>query len=232
MPAPPGAICPVTPTSQWSARKVRGACTWPYSWGYQGQIDDLARMPAIVTHALPWLSLDGLRTYAVGASMGGQEMLLLVGRHPALLASAIAIDPATNLATRYGPFAALRGGRTLQRLLRTEAGGTPAQAPQVYRLRSPDTYTRAIAESPTRLAVWWSTSDLIIRNQRTLQVGAFLRQLATRHPDVSVSQRIGTWPHGWPYGHALYAAAVFFRLFAPTDLPPGPGVVSPAVTVR
>lgn len=40
-----------------------------YSWGYPGQIHDLARMPAIVTDALPWLRVDSKRTYAVGASM-------------------------------------------------------------------------------------------------------------------------------------------------------------------
>jgi poly(3-hydroxybutyrate) depolymerase len=196
-----------------------------YSWGYPGQVDDLARMRTIVTHALPWLRVDPKRVYAVGASMGGQETLLLIGRHPALLAGAVAIDPVANLATRYVPFAALGGGRTLQRMLRTEVGGTPAQVPRAYRVRSPLTYVRTIAESPTRLAVWWSTRDATVRNQRTLQAGPFLRLLAASHPDVGASQRVGSWPHGWPYQRALYEAAVFLRLLAPKDLPPPPGVV-------
>jgi hypothetical protein len=162
--------------------------------------------------------------------MGGQETLLLIGRHPAMLAGAVAIDPVSNLATRYRPFAALRGGRMLQRLLRTEVGGTPAQVPQAYRARSPVTYARVIAESRTRLALWWSTRDATVRNQRTMQAGPFLRLLAAYHPDVGTAQRIGSWPHGWPYQRALYEAAVFLRLLAPTDLPPPPGVVVQAPT--
>src|SRR5512146_2317833 len=59
-----------------------------FSWGAPGQIDDLARMPEIVTAALPWLRVDRRRIYAVGGSMGGQETLLLVARHPQLLAGA------------------------------------------------------------------------------------------------------------------------------------------------
>jgi poly(3-hydroxybutyrate) depolymerase len=205
-----------------------------YSWGYPGQISDLARMPSVVSHALPWLSVDPRRIYAVGASMGGQETLLLIGRHPTMLRGAVAIDPATDLAARYGPFAALRGGRMLQRLLRTEVGGTPARVPQAYRVRSPIAYARVIAESRTRLAVWWSTRDATVRNQRTLQAGPFLRLVAAHHPDVGPSQRIGSWPHGWPYQRALYEAAVFLGLLAPTDLPPPPGVViqAPSVSAR
>ena len=44
-----------------------------YSYGHPGQIDDLARMPAIVQQARPWLRVDRRRVYAVGGSMGGQE---------------------------------------------------------------------------------------------------------------------------------------------------------------
>jgi poly(3-hydroxybutyrate) depolymerase len=208
----------------------QGRVYMAYSWGYPGQVHDLARMPAIVTHALPWLRVDSRRIFAVGASMGGQETLLLIGRHPSLLAGAVAIDPVANLTTRYSPFAALHAGRRLQRLLRTEVGGTPAQVPRAYQSRSPVTYARAIAESRTRLAVWWSTRDAIVRNQGTMQAGPFLRLLAARHPDVGASQRIGSWPHGWPYQRALYEAAVFLRLLAPTDLPPLPGVSVPHPT--
>jgi poly(3-hydroxybutyrate) depolymerase len=195
-----------------------------YSWGYAGQIADLARMPSIVSHALPRLKIDPRRISAVGASMGGQETLLLVGRHPRLLAGAVAIDPVANLAARYSPVTALPSGPQLQRMLRTEVGGTPAQAARAYRVRSPDSYTRSIAESPTRLAVWWSTRDATIRNQQTLQAGPFLRSLSARHPDVGPYQRIGTWPHAWPYQHALYTAAVFLGLLAPGDLPSTPGI--------
>jgi poly(3-hydroxybutyrate) depolymerase len=57
-----------------------------YSWGYAGQIDDLARMPASAGKAFPWLAIDPARVYAIGDSMGGQEVLLLAarraGHHP------------------------------------------------------------------------------------------------------------------------------------------------------
>lgn len=69
-----------------------------YSWGWPGQIADLARMPAIVQGAIPGLRIDRSRIYAIGSSMGGQETLLLVARYPRLLAGAAALDSATNMA--------------------------------------------------------------------------------------------------------------------------------------
>ena len=72
-----------------------------YSYGYSGQIDDLARMPSIVEQALPWLQVDRKRIFALGSSMGGQETLLLVARHPHLLAGAAAMDSVTDLTRRY-----------------------------------------------------------------------------------------------------------------------------------
>src|SRR5205085_9912044 len=72
-----------------------------YSWGDPGEIDDLARMPQIVAHALPWLRIDPHRIYAFGGSMGGQETLLLVARFPHLLAGAASFDAPTRMAVRY-----------------------------------------------------------------------------------------------------------------------------------
>ena len=67
-----------------------------YSWGDPGQIADLARMPTVLEHALPWVHVDRSRIYAVGGSMGGQEALLLVARYPHLLAGAITFDVAST----------------------------------------------------------------------------------------------------------------------------------------
>jgi poly(3-hydroxybutyrate) depolymerase len=108
-----------------------------FSWGYAGQIDDLARMPQIVRRAIPWLRIEPKRIYAFGTSMGGQETLLLAARHPKLLAGAAAFDPVTDMAQRYRDFARLpcnHGclrkwgdplGLGLRRLARDEIGGTP-----------------------------------------------------------------------------------------------------------
>jgi len=70
-----------------------------FSWGYPGQIEDLARMPEILNRSLPWLRIDRSRVYAFGASMGGQESLLLVARHPGLLAGVAAFDAVTDMAS-------------------------------------------------------------------------------------------------------------------------------------
>lgn len=135
-----------------------------YSWGAPGQIADLARMPEI---ARKWgVDVDRRRIYAFGGSMGGQETLLLLARYPHLLAGAAAFDPATDMARRYRDFAALKHGASLQRLAREEIGGTPAQVPEAYAVRSPDHYEDAIARSGVPLQLYWSSADRIIRDQR------------------------------------------------------------------
>src|SRR5438309_1473808 len=87
-----------------------------FSWGDPGEIRDLARMPEIAEHALPWLHVDRHRVYAFGGSMGGQETLLLVARFPHLLAGAAAFDAPTNMAARYRAFVHQPLGADLQRL--------------------------------------------------------------------------------------------------------------------
>ena len=63
-----------------------------YSWGWRGQIQDLARMPGILERALPWFHVDHTRVYAIGSSMGGQETLLLAALYPKLLVAAAPLD--------------------------------------------------------------------------------------------------------------------------------------------
>jgi pimeloyl-ACP methyl ester carboxylesterase len=175
------------------------------SWGYPGQIEDLARMPGIVRKALPWLRLDERRIYAFGASMGGQETLLLVARHPSLLAGAAAFDPVTNMASRYRDFARLRCNRTcarrwrdsigpgLRQLARREIGGTPATHPRAYARRSPLTYARAIADSGVPLQLWWSTSDRVVRaGDQSVPLVRALRRL---NPNMELQTFVGSWPH-------------------------------------
>src|SRR5215211_7388178 len=136
-----------------------------HSWGFHGQIEDLARMPQIVPDKLPWLRIDHRRVYALGSSMGGQETLLLLGRHPRLLAGAIALDSVTNFYSRYSDFALIRNGRALQALARLEVGGTPRTNPAGYVLRSPTHWVKQVAESGVPLQMWWSTADAIVVGQ-------------------------------------------------------------------
>ena len=98
-------------------------------------------MPRIVSAVVPWLRIDPRRVYAFGTSMGGQETLLLLARHPSLLAGAAAFDPVTNMANRYRDFGRLACnsrclgrwhdsiGSGLRRLAREEIGGTPSTHP-------------------------------------------------------------------------------------------------------
>jgi poly(3-hydroxybutyrate) depolymerase len=163
-----------------------------YSWGDPAEIDDLAGMPTIAEHALPWLRIDRRRVYAFGGSMGGQEALLLVARHPHLLAGAAAFDAPTNMAARYGAFSRLRSGRRLQRLARFEIGGTPRSLPGAYAVRSPLDWARAIAFSGVPLQIWWSTRDRIVADQ-TEESGRLYREIRRLNPSAPVHEYVGTW---------------------------------------
>jgi pimeloyl-ACP methyl ester carboxylesterase len=165
-----------------------------HSWGWRGQISDLARMPSIVAHAKPWLRLDLRHVYAVGGSMGGQETLLLLAQHPQLLAGAVAFDSVTNFYTRYRDFALIRNGRRLRLLARLEVGGTPASNPQAYVLRSPIHWVEAVARSDVPLQLWWSDADEIVVGQKN-QSGSFYEELRKLRPRGRVEPVTGSWSH-------------------------------------
>ena len=177
-----------------------------YSWGSAGQVDDLARMPVIVHLTLPWVHVDRRRIYAFGGSMGGQETLLLLARHPRLLAGVAAFDAVTDFALQYRRFPLLPCNRTCERtwngpigpslrsLAQQEIGGTPATRPLAYAERSPSTYARAIAASCVPLQLWWSVKDQIVVGQRS-QSGAFFRRLVELNPRAPVVAYVGAWRH-------------------------------------
>jgi hypothetical protein len=165
-----------------------------YSWGNEGQISDLARMPQIVQHALPWLRIAPHRIYAVGGSMGGQETLLLLAQHPHLLAGAIAFDAPTNMAERYGAFPLLRHGLYLQQLARLSFGGVPRSHHEAWADRSPIFYSREIAFSHVPLEIWWSTQDKIVVDGDS-QSGLLYRAIKRLNPLAPVTEVVGTWHH-------------------------------------
>jgi poly(3-hydroxybutyrate) depolymerase len=165
-----------------------------HSWGWRGQIGDLARMPAIVRNARPWLRIDPQRVFAVGGSMGGQETLLLLGQHPRLLAGAVAFDSVTDFALRYHQFARSPRGAMLQALARIEVGGTPRTNRQAFELRSPLNWVRQVAHSGVPLQIWWSDADEIVVDQRT-QSGRFFEELQVLGPRGRLEKRTGSWSH-------------------------------------
>jgi poly(3-hydroxybutyrate) depolymerase len=177
-----------------------------HSWGYSGQIKDLARMPAILQRTLPWLRIDRSRIYAVGGSMGGQETLLLVARHPRLLAGAAVFDAVVDLTLQYRRFRLLHCNRACHRrwteplgnglrdLARREMGGPPKTRPLAYRRRSPLTYVRAIASSCVPLQIWWSNADRVVTAPHR-QSAKLFRKIRQLNPDAPVAAYIGFWRH-------------------------------------
>ena len=138
--------------------------------------------------------------------MGGQETLLLVARHPRLLAGAAAFDSVTNLALQYHNFDLLvcRGacrriwagtlGPYLQTLAADEVGGTPTSDPGAYRRRSPIDHAREIAFSRVPLQLWWSVADGIVRDQAE-QTGELFWTIKRLNPAAPVAAFVGSWMH-------------------------------------
>jgi len=185
---------------------ARGRRVAAHSWGYAGQVADLARMPEILRTTLPWLRIDRKKIFAFGGSMGGQETLLLVARHPKLLAGAAAFSSVTDLALQYRNFTRLRCndacrtllgkqfGSSLRSLARREIGGGPRTSPGAFAARSPFTYARAIARSCVPLQLWWSVSDQIVVDQQS-QTGKFFWELRRQNPGAAVDAFVGFWIH-------------------------------------
>jgi pimeloyl-ACP methyl ester carboxylesterase len=177
-----------------------------FSYGAPGQIDDLAKMPDFATRALPWLRLDRARVYAIGSSMGGQETLLLVARHPGLLAGAAALDSVTDLSRRYRqmpqlpcPSNCLKKwrkpyGAVLQSTLRREVGGSPALKSSDYAARSGMSQARKLAFAQVPLQIWWSAEDVIVFDQEH-QSQALFEKVRRLNPCASVSAYAGRWAH-------------------------------------
>jgi pimeloyl-ACP methyl ester carboxylesterase len=199
-----------------------------YSWGAPGQVADLARMPSIVQRALPWLRINRRRVYAFGGSMGGQEALLLLARHPHLLAGVAAFDAVADLATQYRTFPLLRCDRAcrrmwehpigagLQHLARIEVGGPPSEVPAEYAKRSPISFAAAIASSCVPLQLWWSTADEVVMHWWN-QSGRLLREVRRRNPAAPVEAYAGSWIHTAEFraGSLLPFALARFRLLPP-----------------
>jgi dipeptidyl aminopeptidase/acylaminoacyl peptidase len=177
-----------------------------HSWGYAGQIADLARMADLVEAKLGWVHIDRSRLYAIGGSMGAQETLLLAGRYPHLLAGAVAVDGPADFAMQYRNFPRLecdqvclaRGwghtGRGKQRLARKEIGGTPKTAPAKFAARSPITYAKTIALSGVPVQIWWSRTDKIVLEPER-QSGRMYQALKAANPNAPIDEYVGDWDH-------------------------------------
>lgn len=177
-----------------------------YSWGSFGQIEDLAAMPQVVRRELPFLRIARHRIYAFGGSMGGQESLLLLARHPRMFAGVAVFDSVTDFGRQYRDFPQLHCdtrcreiwagplGKSLQQLANVEVGGPPWDYPRAYALRSPLTYVRSIATSCVPLQVWWSDADQIVIDQRA-QSGKLFWTVRRLNPYAPAEAFVGFWIH-------------------------------------
>jgi pimeloyl-ACP methyl ester carboxylesterase len=205
------------------------------SWGALGQIEDLARMPQIVHSTLPWLHVDHRRIYAVGGSMGAQESLLLLARHPRLLAGVAAFDSVTDFALQYREFprlgcdkrclAHLQGkvGEMLQGMARREVGGSPWSARLAWKLRSPITYARRIATSHVPLELWWSSKDAIVLDQGR-QSKRLFDEIRRLNPLAPVTAYQGFWRHSAEMRHTTRLPLALAQLGLLPELPPSKDV--------
>jgi poly(3-hydroxybutyrate) depolymerase len=186
-----------------------------YSWGFAGQIDDLAQMPAFAQKALPWLRLDPRRVYGIGDSMGGQEVLLLAARGGLRLAGVAALDPVTSMAARYRVWPKTPGEAHLPGLARVEFGGTPAQVPDAYAARSPISRVGAIARSGIPIQLWWSHRDSVITDQAA-ETAVFYDRIVALRPEAPVQEIVGYWEHAREFhpGTQLPAALACFGLIS------------------
>jgi len=182
-----------------------------HSWGWEGQIRDLANMQYVAKATLPWLRVRDHSVYAMGGSMGGQETLLLVARHRRLLAGAAVFDAPADLARRYRDFPRIRNGKRLQELARREVGGTPDSHPSAYARRSPITHARAIALSGVPLKLFWSEADEVVVDQ--VDHSARLhRRILQVNPEAPVTAVAGDWTHSGGMPELLPGALRSFGL--------------------
>ena len=153
----------------------------------------------------------------------------------ALLAGAVAFDPATDMARRYRDFARLRDGRGLQQLARRRARRDAGPVPGAYRERSPDAYVDAIAFSGVPLQIYWSVRDRIIADQVD-EAALLAADIRSVNPAAKLWDFEGAWDHTaeMQSDRRLPRALRRFGLLPRRDvpaLPPCPPTRGPAPTV-
>ena len=171
-----------------------------YSFAAPGQLSDLMRMPELVRRAFPWLRIRRRCVYAAGSSMAGMEALMLAARYPDRIAGCVAADPVTDLAARWDvmPISHMTG-TVVQDIVSLEVGGTPAQVPLDYAVRSPLAYARNLAFDGVPLLIYWSPKDREVMNQRLEQAGRLCRRIRAFNPSAPLKEVVTDLPHGFAY---------------------------------
>jgi pimeloyl-ACP methyl ester carboxylesterase len=206
------------------------------SWAWPPDIAEMANLPRIVRHRLPYLDYDPNRVYAAGDSMGGQETLMLVARRPDLFAAAVAADPVTNFLRRWYEFPNSGESWHEQAAATREVGATPRRAPWLYVRRSPLFFASTFAFADVPLQLWWNPHDTVVIREGLAQAGTFYRAVKELNPRAPVFARLDHDMHGWTFkfDHEL-PAMVRFLLAQRRHAPPAGGFAysswEPAATV-
>lgn len=166
------------------------------SCAFEGQIADMA----FLMDELPrqGLSVQPERVYACGLSMGAQEVIVALGRHPDRFAAGFAFNPIVDLAAwhddlRDSPLAAIAAYRTWERIAR-EVGGDPSMVPAAYAVRSGHSYAETLVRTP--LMLYWSTFDQVVPRQISHHALRLYRQVKALSSTSPIAEYEHTLSHG------------------------------------
>jgi pimeloyl-ACP methyl ester carboxylesterase len=160
------------------------------SMGYEGVWRDV---PAWIDAAEDIVAVDRARIYACGLSMGGQESLLMAARNPEAFAAVFAFNPVVDAAAWYEdlvrtPSAELRAEGSEARIA-DEVGGTPAEVPDAYAVRSVLGAPGFLdALRPVPIKFWWSHLDLVVPRQAECHGKRLYDELKRLDPDAPVGE--------------------------------------------
>lgn len=172
----------------------QGVATRRFSYGAPGQIDDQLRVPALVRARAPLLPIDHHRVIIVGASMGGLEALLAAERAPDTFAAVVALDAPVDLAAHYRNVAPAGVPNLKTKAMLAECGGTPDEAADCYRERSPLANMEQFGRSMVPLVMWWSARDAIAGSPEASP--AYIAAMQADYPWHPIYARVGSWQHG------------------------------------
>ena len=172
----------------------QGVATRRFSYGAPGQIDDQLRVPALVRARAPLLPIDRRRVIIVGASMGGLEALLAADRAPDAFAAVVALDAPVDLAAHFRNVAPAGVPNLKTKAMLAECGGTPDEAADCYRERSPLANMAQFGRSTVPLVMWWSSRDAIAGSPEASP--AYVAAMQADYPWHPIYARVGRWQHG------------------------------------
>jgi pimeloyl-ACP methyl ester carboxylesterase len=159
--------------------------------------------------------VDKYRVYVCGLSMGGQEALVIAGKHPDRITAVFAFNPIVDLTAWHEELATseipeIREYDTAARIA-NEVGGSPSEAPEAYAQRSATTFCEGLSKVPTM--IFWSDQDLIVPRQ----VSHHTYLLYQRVKEVDVNSPFAEYNHTRMHGPLEFNQLTRWQLHEWTD---------------